>query len=164
MIAAWLRWTDRVDEVWFVPAFEHAFGKDLAPWPQRLRAVEALAALVDARVSAIEATLPRPSYTIRTLEALQAQHSEHRFRLVIGADVQAQLPLWRSHERIVAEFEPIVVGRMGYDPVSGAPVFPAVSSTEIRARLAQGQPIDGLVPRAVLDAWGYPSTGASSPS
>lgn len=164
MIAAWLRWTDRVDEVWFVPAYEHAFGKDLAPWEQRLGAVRALAALVGGQACAIEASLPRPSYTIRTLDALREQHPEHRFRLVIGADVHAQLPLWRNHERILAEFEPIVVGRAGYAPVPGVPAFPAVSSSEIRARLAEGAPIDGLVPRAVIEAWAAyaSSAGASS--
>jgi nicotinate-nucleotide adenylyltransferase len=161
MIAAYLRWTDQVDVVWFVPAFEHAFGKALAPWEQRVHALKALAALVGAEVSTVESTLPRPSYTIRTLLALQEQSPSTEFRLVMGADVHAQLPLWRDHERILAEFNPIVVGREGYAPVAGAPSFPAVSSTEIRERLARGDSVDALVPRVVLDAWRQ-SAGSSS--
>ena len=153
MIASYLRWTEQVDVVWFVPAFEHAFGKPLAPWEQRVRALHALSTLVGAQVNTVEATLPRPSYTIRTLLALQEQSPNTELRLVMGADVHAQLPLWKDHERIVAEFNPIVVGRDGFSPIPGVPSFPAVSSTDIRERLARGASVDALVPRTVLDAW-----------
>lgn len=162
MIASYLRWTEQVDVVWFVPAFEHAFGKSLAPWEQRVHALKALAALVGAEVSTVESTLPRPSYTIRTLLALQEQNPSVEFRLVMGADVHAQLPLWRDHERIVAEFNPIVVGRDGYAPVPGVPSFPAVSSTEIRERMARGASVDALVPRVVLEAWAQGAGSSSS--
>ena len=37
--------------------------------------------------------------------------------------------------------------------VSGSPTFPAVSSTDIRARLAQGESVEHLVPATVLAAW-----------
>jgi len=44
----------------------------------------------------------------------------------------------------------LVVGRDGFAGRS-AVAMPAVSSTEIRARLRAGEPVDGLVPRSVLD-------------
>ena len=48
--------------------------------------------------------------------------------------------------------EDLVVGRQGYpDGAGGAPLLPAVSSTEIRARLARGEDVGALVPRRVLD-------------
>lgn len=159
MVAAWLRWTGQVDEVWFVPACEHAFGKSLAPWESRLAAVRALADVVNgagdswAQVSDIELTLPRPSYTITTLDALRERHRDRQFRLVVGADVWAQLPMWREYERVIGEYAPIIVGRAGYPEVSGMPTFPGVSSTDIRERIARGEDVSGLVPRVVLDAW-----------
>ncbi len=162
MIAAWLRWTDQVEEVWFVPAFEHAFGKALAPWDRRVAATQALAGMLNqggptwARVSRIEANLPRPSYTIHTLEALREGHPGHTFRLVIGADVWAQLPLWRAHERVIAEFAPIVAGRVGSPELPGVPTFADVSSTAVRERLERGEGVEHLVPRAVLNAWRPP--------
>lgn len=154
MVVAWLLWTDRADEVWLLPTWRHAFDKPLAPFEVRVRACEALAGVVGerVRVETIEATLPAPSYTVNTLDALAARHPEHGFRLVVGADVLAQAGEWRDWEGIVARYRPIVVGR-GDAAVEGAPTFPAVSSTEIRKRLAAGLPVDHLVPAAVLEAF-----------
>jgi len=44
----------------------------------------------------------------------------------------------------------VVVGREGYPAVPGAPSFPAVSSTEVRARISRGEDVSGVVPRKVL--------------
>ena len=41
MVAAWLLWTRRVEEVWLVPAFAHAFDKALRPFAARVEMVEA---------------------------------------------------------------------------------------------------------------------------
>lgn len=158
MVACWLRWTQGVDAVWFVPAFEHAFGKELVAWERRLAATHALAAVVNdggrwAAVDEIESRLPRPSYTIHTLDALREAHPGRTLRLVVGADVWGQLPAWRDHRRVIEEYAPVVVGRAGYPDVPGVPSFPAVSSTVVRERVAAGLDVDGLVPRCVLDAW-----------
>lgn len=150
MVAAWLRWTKQVDSVWLVPAFDHAFSKELAPFDVRMRACLALASLVDAHVSPIESTLPKPSYTWNTLCVLRERHPEHRFRLVVGADTLNDTDAWHRWADIELEFKPIVVGRGGYPPVPGAPTFPEVSSTHIRALLAEGKPVDHLVPASVL--------------
>ena len=51
-------------------------------------------------------------------------------------------------------YDPIVVGREGYDCgdelATGAPIFPAFSSTEVRKRLANGRSVDDLVSPAVM--------------
>ena len=159
MVASWIGWTGRADAVWLLPAFHHAFDKPLAPWPVRLRMAGALADAVGngCRVEPIEAQLPVPSYTVRTLEALAARHPEHDFHLVVGADVLSQLPQWREIDRLRARFPLIVVGREGWAPVPDAPSFPGVSSTEIRARVASGESIAHLVPqgvRAIIEANG----------
>ena len=156
LVTSWLHLTDRADEVWLVPAFRHAFDKALAPWERRLEWAAALASALGpwVRVEPIEAELPVPSYTIRTLDTLSARSPEHRFSLVIGADVAAQLSLWRDAERLRAQYPLIVVGRQGCAPVPSAPDFPDVSSTVIRARLQAGEPVDHLVPAAVLRSVG----------
>ena len=155
MVAAWLLWTRRVDEVWLVPAFRHAFDKPLAPFERRVAACEALAGCVGpgVRVSTVEASLPTPSYTVATLRALAAANPGARLRLVVGADVLPQLPMWREPRAILEEFPPIAVGRLGFPPVPDAPLFPDVSSTDVRERLARGLPVEHLVPAVVLDAW-----------
>ena len=153
MVAAWLLWTRRVDSVLLVPAFAHAFDKVLRPFEERVALCEALASELgpSVSVSRIEGELPSPSYTIETLEHLSEQLPENRLRLVVGADVLEQTHLWRDWDRILERFMPIVVGRGGYPPVDGTPTFPEVSSSDIRRRLAGGQPIEHLVPGRVLD-------------
>ncbi len=151
MVAGWLRWTDRVDEVWFVPTFAHAFGKALAPFELRAELCASLAADLGpwARVSDIERALGGTSWTVRTLDALAGAHPDNVFRLVVGADVAGQTGMWRDWDRIARVYAPIVVGRAGCAPVPAAPDFPAISSTEVRARLQAGAPVDHLVPAGV---------------
>lgn len=152
MVASWLRWTDRADEVWWVPVLGHPFSKDLAPYDDRLAwCVDAARELPWVRVDDVERTLPVPSYTIDTLTELSRRHPQHTFRWVVGADVIPETPRWKAWDRIVAEFAPIVVGRQGYPTPDGAIDFPGVSSTEIRRRAAAGEPLDHLVPNAIVD-------------
>lgn len=168
MVAGWLRWVDLVDEVWLVPAYQHAFDKRLAPFERRVRWCEALAAAVGpwVRVEPIEASLPTPSYTIDTLDALAARHPGVTLRMVVGTDVLPALPQWKRWDRIAAAYDPIVVARGGYPapPDLGSPAFPDVSSTDVRELIAAGASIGALVPAGVaadLAAHGPPFTTAA---
>jgi nicotinate-nucleotide adenylyltransferase len=158
LVAAWLLWTRQADAVWLLPVFRHAFekrhNKALAPWADRLAWCEAFAQDVDprVRVEAIEAELPTPSFTVDTLRALSARHPEHAFRLVVGADILGQVDAWREWSTLAATWPPLVVGRAGH-PCPGALIeFPEVSSTDVRARLRAGAPIDVLVTARVAAA------------
>lgn len=166
MVAAWLVWSGRVDQVWLLPTFVHAFAKDLAPFDHRLALCAALAERLgpEVMVCPIEGELPAPSYTIDTLRALADRHPEHSFRLVLGTDNRASLSKWKAWDAIERDFRPLFVGRAGYDedPSARALTFPRVSSTEIRDRLAAGRPIDHLVPAGVRRAMrGWPGWGGS---
>jgi nicotinate-nucleotide adenylyltransferase len=145
--------TAAVDELWFVPCWRHTFGKALEAFEDRLRMSELAAAALGARVrvSDVEARLGgEQSRTLLTIKGLQASYPEHEFLLVIGADVEAELPLWYGADELLRSVRLLVVGRDGFAGQS-AVVMPAVSSTEIRARLRAGEPVDDLVPRSVLD-------------
>lgn len=160
MVAGWLLWTGRVEEVWLVPAFQHAFDKRSAPFERRLALCRAMAADVDpgrVRVLDVEAHLPTPSYTLHTLRALAQAHPTDRLRLVVGADVLDQKEHWHAWDAIQHDFDPIVVGRVGWPARPDAPSFPGVSSTEIRALLAAGQPVDHLVTRGVASLLAQPA-------
>ena len=105
------------------------------------------------QVSDVESTLPAPSYTVDTLRHLAQTFPEHTFHLVIGADIMEQTQGWKSWDVIVREYCPIIVGREGYADRgslhSNSPIFPAVSSTEVRRRLVNGESVDDLVPASV---------------
>jgi nicotinate-nucleotide adenylyltransferase len=160
MVVAWLLWTGKVDAVWIVPVFHHAFegqqDKRLAPFDARLSWCQALAGQLDpaglGRVVAldVERTLPVPSFTIDTLLHLSDLHPGVDLIPVVGADVVPQLPRWRRWSELKERFPPLVVGRPGHPVPPGAVLFPEVSSSEVRRRLLAGEAVDHLVPVGVL--------------
>ncbi len=158
MVAAWLLRTEQADEVWLVPVYQHAFeglhGKHLAPYSDRVEWCRIMAEETDprVRVSEVEADLSVPSFTIDTLHHLAQTHPEHTFRLVVGADVLGQVDSWRDWPGIQERYSPIVVGREGHAVPDGVPVFPGISSTEIRRRLAAGESVDGMITAGVAAA------------
>ena len=153
LVALYVLETAAVDELWFVPCWKHPFDKALEPFADRLRMCELAAAALGsrARVSDIEAQLGgEESPTLLTIKGLQARHPEHEFVLVIGADLEPELPLWYGAEELRRSVRLLVVGRGGLAGRS-AVAMPAVSSTEIRSRLRAGEAVDGLLPRSVFD-------------
>ncbi len=129
-----------VDQVLVVPVFAHAHDKPLSPFDTRLRLCDA-AFDGESRVgvSAIEADLPRPSYTLRTLEALHRAHPLEQLRLVIGADVLAETDKWYRFGEVANLAPPLVLGRAGVSLPDGPPVvLPQISSTEVRAWVKSG--------------------------
>ena len=160
MVVSWILSSGAADRVWLVPVFEHAFeaihGKRLAPYDMRVAWCTAMAKELGdgVEVSEVESQLPAPSYTVDTLQHLSRMSPSYTFHLVIGADILEQTSGWKSWDTILTHFDPIVVGREGYEGgdelAAGAPIFPAFSSTEVRKRLANGRSVDDLVSPAVM--------------
>lgn len=150
--------TAAVAELWFVPCFKHPFNKQLEGFEDRFAMCQLLAAPLGprAQVSDVERTLGGESRTLKTVRRLQADFPQHQFQLVIGADLLDELDSWHGAAELRQTVPMLVVGRAGAHPLppsdAGPSVeMPAVSSTEIRRALAERKPIQGLVPRAVLD-------------
>lgn len=102
------------------------------------------------RASDFEFSLPRPSYTIHTLQALSAAYPEREFYLIIGADNWQAFQKWKSPEIILEQYHLLIYPRQGYtlDESSLPSRVKAVhsplleiSSTFIRESLAQGKDI-----------------------
>ncbi|MBX3252154.1 MAG: nicotinate-nicotinamide nucleotide adenylyltransferase [Myxococcales bacterium] len=163
LVACWARVAAGADRVLVVPSYRHPFGKRSAPYELRLELCAlAMRELRDVEISDVERTLGEaPSRTLDVLEALAARHPRARLRLVIGADILAETDRWHRWDDVVRLAPPLVVGRGGHPLPAGCPfAMPEISSTEVRARLATGASIDGLVPPAVAHAlrasgWSY---------
>ena len=127
----------------------------------RLRMVEMVTRpLENVETSAFEFTMPKPSYTIDTLNALQAKFPDDEFYLVTGADNWVIFERWRNSEEILAKYHLLVYPRLGYEVVIpeelrdrvtlvDAPII-ELSSTAVRERLAQGLSARYYVPDQVL--------------
>lgn len=76
-----------LDEVWFMVTPHNPFKNQADLWPDELRlqlvqlAIEGYPRF---RVSDFEFHLPRPSYTIHTLNRLKQEYPEREFQLIIG--------------------------------------------------------------------------------
>ena len=146
------------------------------------------------RLSDAELSRTGPSYTANTLRALHAQGwAPSQIFFILGSDAFAEIATWFDFPAVLRSANYAVVARPGtalnaagdqFDPArtgetsaAGSTGFfkidsltPDISSTAIRARLAAGLPIEGLVPPAVeryirhhrLYAEGPPSTSAQS--
>lgn len=108
--------------------------------------------------SDIELSMPRPSYTIDTLRRLAGSNPGDSFRLVIGADNWECFDRWKDYREILRDFHPIVYPREGCampgEDSQATPMWAdllPVSSTMIRQRLITGEPVNNLLPPAVLD-------------
>jgi nicotinate-nucleotide adenylyltransferase len=143
-----------IDEVLIVPVFQHPFAKELAPFEDRLAMCEAAMGWIPgAKVSSVERELGGESLTLRMVTHLAQQHPDWALRLLVGADVLADLPKWHRFDKIAEIAPPIVLGRAGVT-TSQAPLalLPRISSTEVRGALRRGD-IDAvrpLVPARVL--------------
>jgi len=156
LMAAWYALaTEPVAEVWLLPAYRHPFGKQLAPFEDRVRMCElAAASLRGVHVCTAEAELaddPLVGKTARTLEHLAAKHPALRFALVVGSDILPETDKWYRWDRVRELARIVVVGRQGHEAgAEGRPLLPRVSSSEIRVLIARGGDVSRLVPRRVL--------------
>ncbi len=144
LACAWVLAT-RADRVLMVPTFKHPFDKPLAPFAERVAMCERAAELFSGRVevSRVEEELGGESYTLRTVKTLKARRPDDEFAVVIGADLLGERERWHGWPELSALVPFIVVGRQGAP--GGEVALPAVSSTDVRARVAAGEPIDALV-------------------
>jgi nicotinate-nucleotide adenylyltransferase len=131
-------------------------GRTRTPAADRLAVVEAAVQGTEGvEASGIEIDRGGDSYTADTLEQLVDENPDRELFLVVGADVAAELHTWRRPEVVARLATLVVVTRGGIPaPVIDTPwrahhvEIPAleVSSSDLRARAADGRPLDHLVP------------------
>lgn len=113
----------RIDKVFWVPSPDPPHKpKPSTPFRHRLAMVRlAVAGREGQEASGIEETLPSPSYSIRTIEALKALHGrEHAWHLLIGADNWDIIRTWHRWEDVLREVTVVVFPRGGR-PLTGLP-------------------------------------------
>lgn len=153
-----------LDKLWLMVSPENPFksGQKMASDMDRIRMTEMVASRLDNVVtSAFEFSLPRPSYTIDTLNALQSKFPNDEFYLIIGADNWAAFERWRNHQEIIENFHIFVYPRHGYDVVIPQDVankvelvdapFIEVSSTKIREQLGEYKNMCFYLPEDVYE-------------
>jgi nicotinate-nucleotide adenylyltransferase len=134
----------------------------VTPAQDRLAMVEAAVGDVDGlEVSDLEVRRGGTSYTADTLAELAADHPGAELFLVLGSDAAAGLLTWERHEAVREGATIAVVTRPGSEHAALADGWRSVavetprlevSSTDLRARVADGRPLDYLLTPTVIDA------------
>jgi nicotinate-nucleotide adenylyltransferase len=151
-----------LDSVVFVPTGQ--------PWQKTERSVSdpesrylmtVIATADDPRftVSRVDIEREGPTYTVDTLRDLHEQHPDADLYFITGADALGSILTWRDPDEILERAHLVAVTRPGHDvsaahlPEGTASIVEipalAISSTDCRARVAQGAPISYLVPAGV---------------
>ena len=152
-----------LDEVVFVPTGQpwQKAAASVSPGEHRyLMTVIATASNPRFSVSRVDIDRDGPTYTIDTLRDLKQQRPDAELFFITGADAVAQILSWRDHDELwdLAHF--VAVSRPGHTlSAAGLPAdrvslleIPAlaISSTDVRARAAAGEPVWYLVPDGVV--------------
>ena len=138
----------------------HKRGEVFASPEDRLDLVEA--AIDDdprMKTSRIELDRPGPSYTVDTLRILAEEYPDAAFYLILGYDSLIDLPGWHKPEEVLTHAKLLVAPRPGAMPTPN-PILDHrfdllpfsesnLSSTEIRACIAAGTNLSGMLPPAV---------------
>jgi nicotinate-nucleotide adenylyltransferase len=130
-----------------------------------------LAIFGEARMEVSDAEILRggKSYTLLTLQELVLRCPEAELFLIIGSDMLSDLPNWYHPEEVLKMASVLCVPRAGIDQDDeqtakmlreryGASVrllsakADVISSTDIRARLSAGLPVEGMLPDLVEQA------------
>jgi nicotinate-nucleotide adenylyltransferase len=151
--------TEEVDELWFVPTYQHMMGKKLLDFEHRIEMTRLIARSFGHRVSVSRAEqrlaqLPdfQGSTAINLVRSVIKEWSGDSFRFVMGSDLLEHFYTWEGAEEIKKLAPPIIIPRMNHqDPHISDPVIPDVSSTIVRRALGAGLDVRKLVSKEVLE-------------
>ena len=162
-LAAYICEQGLVDEVWLMVSPQNPLkqNRELLDEKERLHMARlAVAPYPMLKACDFEFTLPRPSYTYHTLQALRKAYPDHEFSLIIGEDNWQSFGRWYRGEDIARETPIIVYPRdaegelriKGKDskarspnsqqPIANSQQSPKLlpySSTEVRNHIAEGR-------------------------
>lgn len=160
---------EKFDEIWFVVSPNNPWKEDEELLPEKLRLLlvnKSIVAYPRFKASDIEFHLPKPSYTVRTLEELRKTYTDIHFSLIIGADNWLKFKEWKDWQQIINCHDIYVYPRKGYSinadnsvpdkvHIVHSPIL-EISSTFIRKSMTQGKDIRYFVhPDTWSILWNY---------
>lgn len=162
-LANWLVEFTELDELWFMITPQNPFKEKHTLMDDRSRyelVKRTIAGYPKFHVSDFEFSLPRPSYTYRTLCALKQCYPDREFYLIMGADNWQDVIRWYEAERLLAGFPILVYPRRGFQ-VEIPPCYPhirlvdapliEISSSFVRTSLAAGKDVRFFLPERMRE-------------
>lgn len=150
-----------LDQVWFVVSPQNPFkkSKTLLHEFDRYDMVEkAIADNPKLKVSDIEFSMPKPSFTIDTLVRFTEKYPNYEFKLIIGEDNLGQFSKWKNFDKILEYYGLLVYPRPNAEPhqfslhpnvkLIESPLLD-ISATFIRSQILAGKSIKYMVPEVI---------------
>jgi nicotinate-nucleotide adenylyltransferase len=153
-----------LDRLFFIPAAKSPFKAERPPAPAavRLQLLRlAMTGKTNCEVDELEIQRGGVSYTVDTLREYARRFPPAEIFYLIGADNAAKLNEWREPVELASLAEFVAVPRPGGAMAVFPPPFRGrtltgfpfdVSSSQIRARVKAGLPVENLVPPFVAEA------------
>jgi nicotinate-nucleotide adenylyltransferase len=152
-----------LQRIWFVVTPQNPFKekKSLLNENHRKQLIDlAIEGEKKLRTSSIEFHLPKPSYTVETLQYLHEKHPDHQFSIIVGSDSFQNIKKWKRGDYLLETYPFFVYERPGFKvaplmlnkniTVLKAPLL-EISSTQIREMIQQKKSIRYLVPDIVRE-------------
>ena len=114
MIANYMAEFSDLDQVWFVISPLNPFKNDaelLADYHRRELLMRAISDYSRFKVSSVEFKLPKPSFTINTLDFLEQSFPDKQFTLIMGSDQLPDFHLWKNSDKILEKYKILVYPR-----------------------------------------------------
>jgi len=164
LIANYFYITNNFDEIWFMVSPQNPFKKDITLLDEKLRLEMVRLAIEDAnylKASDIEFSLPKPSYTINTLEKLKNDYPQYTFNIIMGSDNAISIEKWKDFQNIIDNYRIYVYPRTGYSTKNilthknikidnTAPIID-ISSTWIREQVKNGKDVQFFLRKVVYE-------------
>ena len=149
------------DKLWFVVSPQNPFKEKKSLLGEKERKdllLKAIKGIKEFKISDIEFNLPKPSYTITTLNTLNKKYKDYQFSILLGSDNLKKLPTWKNADKIIQKHKIYIYPRLGYNygtlknhpkiKILSLP-FIEISSTSIRNKIALNESITFLTPTSV---------------
>lgn len=164
MLASYMCQYTYLDEVWITVTPHNPLKESDNLLDDSLRLEMAKLAFMqfeNIKVSDVEFSMPRPSYTIDTLIKLSEDHPDKIFTLIIGADNWSVFDKWKEYKKLASMFKILIYPRYNSEVIipdylqqtvrlADAPLL-EISSTFIRNGISENKNMRGFVPDQVYD-------------
>lgn len=164
VLANYIKEFTYIDEVWMVVTPHNPLkeANNLLEDNVRLHMTQlALKDFSGIKVSDIEFAMPKPSYTIDTLNKLSAENPDADFSLIIGGDNWNDFHRWKDYKLLLDQYKVIIYPRAGETidfsdaninnvQVVDAPIV-EISSTFIRQCISDNKDVRAFLPTEVYD-------------
>lgn len=151
------------DELWFLITPQNPMKRktDILDQELRLQMLEhSIKGYDKFKICTIEWDMPKPTYTINTLQKLRMMYPQYKFDLIIGSDNWQKIHRWKDYQMILKNYHTIVYPRYSAERIyithpnaklcSGAPVV-EISATVIRKALRQQKDMRFYLPNGVYE-------------